>query len=838
MNDAPRTSSPYPVTLHDWERTLTKALLRADTGNADAIHSFEITPETLAAFCGLGNEHAAEAEQAFRSALVNDTHLTWCLQNGRYLTSGTEVPNCMAMLAFSLLIESLLDGDYEETGQYRAKVRHWLRIDRTFANLRGIALMWEELVAWLAAKVAEGAPFRRLILPQIPPKWTHIGYTRYLSFPTRRDLHFLRKQIERDPKLVNDPGVFIRRLDPIIRSSPISFGLRGAFDDFRTALRSGGASVDHRFWRLVGRAKKMAGVTEAPLVDLRMEFDEDGVRHYRVKEVGSSNVSLPPDVGSAAASPTVLESPNLGPSVRRGVLFFRSSGLAHWTAVGEPPSGIGPFHLAVSDRHARITAGTMASFEKSGWWHVTKEPVPPGTVSDILVRLGIHDVRESVRAVGLVDGVHVGKAWLGLPRFLPRIDGPVGAIDIRPTTSDATPALSCTAGELMAIRPVEGEFAFSNPVTGWSRRATFVPMAEVHAELDGANYLHPEMEELRLGQARAMPRAATLDLVWDDGAYAYQDVLEALYACSRSGVGEGDAVALCGRAVGRRSWELLRTLQESTFLEARLRLRWRGRVFTLVRPTLNEVHIGAVHAVAVCGAVPMRLEMDFHRTVELQGGRAFRHLVEGSMAPALLGAVDVDPARLSCALGWAVVGAIPYPEGAVTDRLCETKIIGETFRAASAWDWSKGRFRIGAHGDGSVSLIRLVHPGERDHDLYRVAGDQHRTFISRFAAIIEAYAQAGRPLFKYDAGRIHRLTAEGGLPLEIARALRLRTLQNGGASDEGWEYTLTPRDDQWLSGLLPGLVASLPASASSPELTYLRGRGARRPIWINGDIAV
>lgn len=839
MNEAPRTSSPYPVTLRDWERTLTMALLRADAGDADAIRSFEITPETLAAHCGLGVEHAAEAEAAFRLALVNEPHLTWCLQNGRYLTSGTEVPHCMAMLAFSLLVDSLLDGAYEGTGEYRAKVRQWLGVDRTFMNLRGIAIMWEELVAWLDARVDEGAPFRRLILPEIPPTWTHIGYTRYLSFPTKRDLRFLRKQIERSPKTAHDPVALVRMLDPIIRSSPVSFGLKDAFDEFRTALRSGGASVDHRFWRLVGRARKMAGTPEAPLVDLRMEFDEDGARRYRVKAVGSSSVSLPPDVGTAAASLTVLESPNLGPSVRRGVLFFRSSGLANWTAAGEPPSGIGPFHLAIADRHARIAAGTMASFEKSGSWHVTKDPVAPGTITDVLRRLGIRDARESVRTVGLVDGVHVGKAWLGQPRFLPRIDGAVGAIDIRSTGADGAPSLSCAAGELMAAGPVEGEFAFSDAVTGWSRRVTFVPMAEVHAELDGANYSLPEMEEWRLGKTWAMPRSASLDLVWDDGAYAYQDVLEALYACSRNGVGEGDAVALCERVAARRSWELLRTLQESTFLDARLRLRWRGRVFTLARPTLNEVHIGADRATAVSGAVPARLEADFRRTVELQGGRAFRRLVEGSMSPALLGAADVDPTRLSEALGWPVVAAVPCPEGAVADRLCKTKIIGETFQVASAWDWSMGRFRAGARGGGPVSLIRLVHPSGRDHDLYRVVGDRDRTFTSRHAAIVDAHAQAGRPLFRHDAGRIRRLVAEGALPIEIARALRLRTLQNGGASDDGWEYAVTPRDGQWLAGLLPGLVAGLPGSAKSdPALSYLRGRGHRRPIWIDGEIGV
>ena len=220
---------------------LTGALLRADEGNADPIRSFEITPERLAFFCGQSSEHAAEAESALRRALIADPYLTWCLQHGTFRTAGTEAPECMAILALTLLVDSLLDGESSGTNEYRTKLRQWLGIDRSFTVLRGIAIMWEELVAWLDFRVAEGAPFRRLILPEIPKTWTHIGYTRYLSFPTRRDLRFLEKQIRRSPRLVNDPAYLVRILDPEIGASSVSFGLKTAFADFQdgAAIRSG-----------------------------------------------------------------------------------------------------------------------------------------------------------------------------------------------------------------------------------------------------------------------------------------------------------------------------------------------------------------------------------------------------------------------------------------------------------------------------------------------------------------------------------------------------------------------------------------------------------------------
>lgn len=130
MTPAVQQSSTFPVTLHEWERVLTKALLRADDGNADPIRSFEITPERLSHFCGQGPDRATDAEDAFRRALLSDGYLTWCLQNGRFRTPGNEAPECMAMLALSLLVDSLLDGDYGGTGEYRAKLRQWLGVDR------------------------------------------------------------------------------------------------------------------------------------------------------------------------------------------------------------------------------------------------------------------------------------------------------------------------------------------------------------------------------------------------------------------------------------------------------------------------------------------------------------------------------------------------------------------------------------------------------------------------------------------------------------------------------------------------------------------------------------
>ncbi len=838
MNEGMQLSPAIPTTLHDWERTLTLALLRASDRDSDAIRSFEITPETLAMHCGLGVEHAEAAEAAFKRALQRDPHLNWCLQHGTYKTPGTEQPNCLAMLALTLLVDSLLDGVYEEKGQYRAKLAEWLHSDRSYMDLRGIATMWDELVAWLDGQIATGAPFRRLVLPDIPTTWTHIGYTRYLSFPTKRDLRLLTKQIGRFPRAGFDPATLVLQLDPVVRTASASHGLKIAFGDFKKALRSGAASVDHRFWRLVVRAREQCGHAVPVPAALVMEFDEDGNRRFRVgSNIDGVAVALAL-LGSAVASPPIMESLNLGPAIRRGILFFRSSGLASWTATGEPPPGSGPFHIAIASRHSRLAGGAIVDFSPTGSWLVSSQPVPSGTVNDVLRRIGILDAKQTVRTIGLVDGIHVGQAWLGQPRYLPYLEGASGNVEIASIDGGAAGRLNWANGDLRADAPVDGQFALSDRAAHWSRSATFCALAEVHPPLESAAYRKPEQQEWRLTGGPGHGQIVDDDLEWDDGPDPYQDVIEALYASSRSGAGEGEAVAVIGRAHGRRTWDVLRSMQEATFFDARLQQSWKGRIFTLRRPTVTSLRIGRRAGVVVSGAIPSRLEADFRGTVELQGGVAFRRRSDDILSPPLLGAVDVDPVRLAEALGWSAADPLASPDGTPATRLLETKVRGEGYEAPSCWDWSLGRFRLGTPAPAKVSLTRLVHPGGRDHDLYRVVGRVERSFHSRHAAILDAHAQAGVPLFRYENGMVVRIPLEGALPLEIAAALRLRTLSNGGATKSGWGYRAGTQEVAWLVGLLPGsIVGAGVGNADDQHLTARRGRGARRPLWELGMAA-
>jgi hypothetical protein len=836
MTSRAQPSVSFPVTLHEWEHLLTSALLRAQDDNADPIQSFEITPERLAFFCGKGPEDAVDAESAFRQALASYSSLDRHLQHGRLQAAGIETPGCIAILALSLLVDSLLDGDYNGTNEYRAKLRQWLGINRSFTVLRGVATMWNQLVLWLDARIAEGEPYRRLILPEIPARWTHIGYTRYLSFPTRRDLRFLTAQIRRDPKLARDPAGLVRLLDPVTGSSAVSFGLKKAFAEFRTALRSGRASADHRFWQLVEQARAAAGVQNSPLAELRIEFDEDGRRQYRVSS-SSAEVFFPCDIGMATSASAVIDSPNLGPGARRGILFFQSIGLASWKATAQPPGNVGEYHVAVASRHSLLARGAIADWEASGSWLVTKSAVSVGTANDILKRLGIGPAQENLRSIGLVDGVHVGQCWLGLPRLLPRLESDASTFNVSRIGESAADSLRVEHGRLIADKTVVGHYVFSDRDGVWSRRAKFVACAEVHGSLNSAAYTLPTHSEWEwVGSGRALGVASS-DVEWDDRPYEFQDIVEGLYASSRSGISVSEAVALINRVTGRSSWDFLRMLVEATFFDERLRQQWRGRSFTLGHARLEQLSFGTSNGVIVSGAVPTRLEDDFRKTVLMHGGTPFRRPSTGLALP-IIGAVDVNAPVLAAALGWNTSNVPALPLGRLDLNLIQTGMIGESYQVGSHWDWALGRFKVDGEASGPVTLTRLVHPGGRDHDLYRVVGKRNRTFTSRQSAILEAHSQAGIPIFEYGDGQIRRITLEGALPIEIARALRNHVILNGGFCADGWAYRVKAGDAAWLAKLLPGLISGIKAMPNvETDGATRRGRGTRRAMWIDGSTA-
>ncbi|SFW32040.1 hypothetical protein [Nitrosovibrio sp. Nv17] len=834
-----------PTTLAAWERGFVDRFLKvSDGGDASPLRSFEITGGTLATVFPHALASAEDAEAAFRAAVRADPHLYRAFREGSPVPPTQEVPNCFAYLCASLLIDTLLDGTYSGQGQYRDRLRTWLGTSRSMMQLTGVASMWRTLDRWLCERVSAGDDFRRLVLPD-PRSWRQIGYTRRLSFPTRSDLRFLERVLAGFPSGSADPPGLIRAIEAAMERYGVSWGMENAFNEFRITFRSGSALVGHRFWRLVQLAERATGTNKDHVAaHLEAAFDEDGRPEFMV------NQELAPDLTTAMGSPAITGSVNLGLSVRRGIVFFRQVGIARWIAEGDPP--LGRVHLAVAPHIAGVARGLSIQFEESGEWLFSCSPVDSGLVGDLLARLRLGRLQgERLIEVTVEGGVHVDGGFLGRTRYLPHVAAANRQVSVHELVEHGKvpPAVRSNDGALHASRPLHGRYEVSvfgdesSQTPEWSRRLRFYPDARPHADLICAALREPAIVEWTAMQRddRAWPAAAHID--WEDLPDPISDLLEAIYAAGRSGHSDPDMLDLIHRAgAGPCAWDVLRSIQESGFVRARRRSRWRGRIWTLEPPSL----VARGKAVYLEGATCAQLQDEFRRVAEAAGGITFRHTADLAWSLPVIGAAGIQVEQIAPTLGWKLAEPIAAPM-LLPDRLENSQLVADHHVKTSTWDWDHRRFVTNPGTLSEVSIERWIHPGARDHDQYRVRSPKGETrHATRTAAILQGHSLAGTAMFRIDGDLIVRTSAEGALPLEMAQWLRSRAIEGAGLSSNGsYSYPIGDVAATQLARALPDCIEGASAlwremDASENEHTALlrsrRSGGRTRLRWIDGKV--
>jgi len=842
-----------PSTTAGWEIVLVDYFLRIGTDDdASPIRSFELTAETLLSASRVEGLVATDVEEAFKSALLADPYLWGALRDGHSRPTTESVPNCLTYLAMTLLIDTLLEGDYSDIGQFRNRLRSWLGTQKSVMQLSGVALMWRRLVSWLDDKVDGGEPFRRLELPA-PGSWTQIGYTRRLSFPTRADARFLERTMAASGCGMTDPPGLIRAIEAAINHSGASWGMGTAFEDFRKSFRAGKASTDHRFWRLVGRSAAAGGRIERQEAVIELGFDEDNCFTISIGLI-HDNAGLNPVVSLEAAmqADQITQSANLSQSADRGIAFFRQVGTARWRAQSKPPeSSTGHIHLAFSSKWDERIRGATLHLVQSGTWLITRDPILPRKLDDLLARLHVSRSRaESLLDIELVDGVRVRGAWLGRRAFLPRIEaGDWHSTVTRLPGQGEGEEVSVRDGVLSSRGTVVGAYEITatanreSAIPGWSRHVKFVQNASPHSELAKAAFGQPLITEWMSVGPTHVNSASRHELIWNDLDPETADLLEAVYASGKSGCSEQELLDLIGRSIGRgpNCWSLLRLLQESGFTQARRRRGWRGHIWTLGEPNLVPVDGIGEDALVVEGALCTELEQEFREVVAGLGGEAFRILGLSTWTPPVLGAIGVNCSELATRLGWQADAAVPLEPGFGRLALETSNLVAEHHTLASTWDWHQRRFVAGGTHFSEVSLTRWVHPGGRDHDVYRVDSSSHSSsHLTRNSAILTAHIIASVPMFRFEDGFLVRTSQEGGLPLELARWLKLAALSGGGLLDGGsYVYPIVRQNAVRVAQALPGCIEGMPARdviASTTDILMASRRscGRKRVLWIDG----
>jgi hypothetical protein len=331
---------------------------------------------------------------------------------------------------------------------------------------------------------------------------------------------------------------------------------------------------------------------------------------------------------------------------------------------------------------------------------------------------------------------------------------------------------------------------------------------------------------------------------WDRADERVERLLEAIYASGKKGWDEQDLVGLVRRAgddVQSSPWRTMRMLQDGGVIEPRLRQGWKGRSWVLSPIRIMAAQADQAPVALLEGACCADMLDDFRSAVLGLGGKPFRVGVQRGWSVPVTGAIGVSPEALAERLGWRLVesddSALQSPLA-----LARTPRVAENYTEGSSWCWNRRCFVKSGAVRHEVTLTRLSHLGDRDHDVYRVErrGLWHH-YLSRHAAIIAAHSAAGIPIFHFEGERIVVGAAEGALPDRLATSLRRRTLQAASIVGDAYIYPASVEDARWLLPLLPGCVDGVLPKRTEEESGDVisaarRSGGALRAIWRNGRL--
>jgi hypothetical protein len=846
-----------PVGIDAWERVLVRHFLAVGLdGNAADIRTLEVSPVTLALACGMNPSCADEVEEAFRTTLLSDKIYLWrALIEGSTRRPSQDVPNCFAPLALTLLVAGRLGGDGYENDQFRGKLAAWFKVERKFSNLAGVKLMWEQLASWLAVQSSAGRPFK-LVLPEYPSTWRHIGFTLRLSFPNRTDVSTVGRVLAHSKNDLDNPMAVIRAFWEYANKKSFSLGLAEAFNNFETAYykQQRRALAEHRFWSLINHVRK-AHSKSAPSAQIEIAFTVDDEREFSVELEASDEIRPYQTLAAALADQYVRKSPNLSASVSRGLVFFKQSGRGRWTAEPNLRKCRGLVLVAYHDNIASRTSSRLGRTVQYGQWRLTVDPLSAEKLHDEFVRCGLLGDDVALFRPAVSDGIRVNGAWLGLPGFLPQITSDTS--DVRIASWSGEPGLTISAADglrLAARCPVSGtcviepRLASGEREPHWRLNLQFVDRAVPHFELGGARRGQPLLLDWirsTTDPASGVVCSVPATLGWGRADDALEWLLESIYAHGASGWNEARIVDLVKRSneeANAAPWRTLRMLQDGGVIEPRLRQGWKGRVWTLSAPRIVSADSSAGLVALAEGAFCAQMLDAFVIAAKAMGATPFRLPGAARWSVPVVGAIGADPEQLARVMQWEHV-IEPEVPGNRALALAATERHAEHYKTSASWSWRNRRFLSAGADAAKVTLTLLSHRADTDHDVYRVESQGTRThYLSRCAAIVAAHAAASVPLFEFDGQRLIVLGRDGALPDAVSCALRRRILASGGFGDGVYAYPATTNDARWVAALLPGCVSGLKdgvALAPGAALSRVRrSNGALRPQWIDGHLTL
>lgn len=769
-----------------------------------------------------------------------------------------EAPGFLRYLILCCAIVARSDAN-SATKNFRVNLSAAFGNGATFNTLDALPTLWKRLATWCEFKRKAGDPFRKIVLPE-QHKWArtliHVGLTQAITFPAWRDLQHMRSVAGHDLSLqgMEDPFEAAKRLPRLIEHDrQFSDAMREAVQEYRRLYEARASMLHlHRLWKAIrgalgARARKPSRSKLEPRIELSFSLDlYDTTMSVCLVDADSGWLMEGEAAKFSDAVEQVIKAlpqwfhnqgfrATTNPILRvfsEGAVPFIEEGLGIWVA-----SHRRPLHeRRCVVLHTNRGDGRLGRIAPPSRWFGDR-----CAVSDILTAEQVRSVfDELTRFLGtedcspprtsepkMIGGFKTGSAYLGRPALLPRIEAPEGGtlrllaspagehdVEVRPS-SDGRHQISTshTLSGLRLLRYEEQPLEGIEPLV-WQKTLEFVPSAYEHEKLgDPDSKRWVRAEEYVAESGKEVPIAfehETRGEAWaiddEESARRFEDFLEALYASGRSGWAEAELIETMREVLGPNQpspWDVLRSLEESSWLVCRHAIAWRARRWWLQPPRLFVPREQSQKIALLGGSAPESIRRRFSATATNRGANFEERRGVGPYSPRVCVARGVEPDLLAEELGWPLEPIPEWPFSPAPSGWPMEVLDPSSHEMAGSWDWRRGRFGTNpVFTSDPVRLERFTRARRDRPDFFVVTSERPNSGwvgSSRVVAIVEAHRRKRTPLFSLEGNRLMRLPRDGHLPLPLTLAACLRLGRASGPVRSGDEWGYAYPADEWIA---------------------------------------
>lgn len=847
--------SELPVS--DWITRLQDYYLRSDGpyGNTP-ITSLDVTPSGLAEAIGISGYSDDMVQNAFMSLFTRKSVRINLGQESRIQKNTPEsvivdrgykvFHQQFHYLILSCLVAATTTNVGDNINQYRERLGALLNDNQGLEqDVSGINSLWLALSKWVDTQISQGKLFRKIILPTDIGNMTVIGYAVKLAYPSKEDRTELKRIIKNFPiSVFKNQYEFLDSLSNAV-SHRLSERMQSDIDELIKLYRWDDSEkfTTHHIWRLIENIliEINSSDTQAKrtlLWSITASFggwDGDEIELSLARGNKRDDLQTPYWSGGISQLVKVINPPvAIDQLIKARCIILAESGGGTWVQEDKQMPHDSTVIILSSDNSiiSRFTSKII-----DGDWHCSQK-MSLQQALQITAGKGLIKTNNKYKSdIQIIEGISLGRnKWLSRKAYLPKI-----SIKLH-TRFKTTPPIQFQQNEMtisLLQENLNGEFRLeeaTNKGSSTTKRIWLLSNSPINHKWATRKSYCVESKEIKFETDSILLHGKRVTGLGNPQNFLC-DIIEAIYAKAGAVRLESEIIKTIQKGLPpsepfkHLAWDILRSFEESGFLEQDINLAWRGRLWRVMPPSII---ITGNNTAIIEGAVATKvLDILIIEAKKLN----IQVTIDASMpwAVPIIGLHGKNFNQLSKNLSWNCTNATSLAIEKAPVCWPAEKRDTTGYHPKSIWKTQSGFF-ISSYENDMTKLGLYRYSSEKDRDIF-VIKQKKRDFITaeRTTAILEFYRLMNQPLFSYCNQRLIRLTKNGYLPLPIAKYLRRFTAkQSGNYFDDNslpiYQYPIDEERLVWLQSIFGSSIFGLGENKSSSislSIAKKRHRGIR-----------